>query len=253
VLALWLLISLPLGACSLGTPSAPSASSARTKVVVATSASYPPFEFMTDNRQSIIGFDIDLMKAIAAKSGLDVEFTNLPYEAVLAGVADCTYTAGIAAIAVDDNLKSQMSFSDPYFTVGQVVVVKQGNPTITSRETLVGQTVGVQAGSAGASELKKISGARPKVYPAADQAFDELINGLIDAVVADNAQALGYIGVRANGLKIVGDAFAGSNYGIAVCGQHPELLQKINAGLAAVRADGTLDKLTQEWIVGGGR
>lgn len=246
-LALWLVISLLLSACGTSAPGP------RTKVLIGTSASFPPFESMSDDRQTIIGFDIDLMKAIAAKSNLDVGFTSAPYESLLTGVADCTYDGGIAAIVIDDNLKSKMSFSNPYFAVGQVVVVKKGNPTITGRETLAGQTVGVQAGSPGASEVEKIAGAQARVYPAIDQAFNELINGLIDAVVADNALALNYAGVRANNLRIVGDTFAGSGYGIAVCNQRPELLQKINTGLAAVRADGTLDRLTQQWIINGGR
>jgi ABC-type amino acid transport substrate-binding protein len=247
VLALVLVISLLLSACGAITPAA------RTKVFIVTSASYPPFESMSNDRQTIIGFDIDLMKAIAAKSNLDVEFTSIPYASLLTGVANCTYDAGIAAITLDDDLKAQMSFSDPYFAAGQVVVVKKGNPNITGRETLAGRTIGVQAGSPGASELGKIAGVQAKVYPTADQAFDELINGLIDAVVADNALALNYAGVRANKLMIVGDTFASNGYAIAVCNQRPELLQKINAGLAAVRTDGTLNRLTQQWIIGGGR
>jgi polar amino acid transport system substrate-binding protein len=243
--AMWLVISFFLAACGAPGP--------RTKALVGTSASFPPFESVAQDRRSLIGFDIDLMKAIAAKSNLEVEFVNVGYEPLLAGIANCTYDVGIAAIPVDDTLKSRMSFSDPYFTVGQVIVVKKGNPTIASREALAGQTVGVQANTTGAAEVAKIPGAQARTFPAIDQAFNELISGLLDAVVADNAVAPSYTNIPANNLKIVGEPFAASNYAIGVCSQRVELLQRINAGLAAVRADGTLSRLTQQWITGGKR
>jgi polar amino acid transport system substrate-binding protein len=241
----WLVISFGAAACGSPGP--------RTKVLIGTSAGFPPFETLGPDRRTLIGFDIDLMKAIAAKSNLEVEFTTVPYAPLLAGIANCTYDAGIAAITVDDTLKSQMSFSDPYFAVGQLIVVKKGNPTIAGRETLAGQSVGVQANTAGAAEVAKIPGAQAKTYPVIDQAFDELISGLLDAVVADNAVALSYTGVPATNLKIVGEPLAASNYAVAVCSQRAELLTRINAGLAAVRADGTLGRLTQQWITNGGR
>ena len=245
--AIWLVISLFVAACGAGLPGA------RTKVLVGTTPSYPPFETVDSSQRSIIGFDIDLMKAIAARTNLEVEFTSVGYEPLLAGVADCTYEVAISAITIDDNLQSQMQFSNPYFVAGQVVVVKKGNPTITRLETLAGQTVGVQAGTAAVAEVAKIPGAQAKVYPVIDQAFGELIGGLLDAVVADNTVALSYTGVPATNLKIVGEPFASSNYGIAVCNRRADLLKKINLGLAAVRADGTLDRLTRQWIVSGGR
>jgi polar amino acid transport system substrate-binding protein len=245
--AIWLVISLFAAACGASLPGP------RTKVLVGTTPSFPPFETVDQGRRNIIGFDIDLMKAVAARSNLEVEFTSVGYESLLAGIADCTYEVGISAITIDDALQSRMQFSNPYFVVGQVVVVKQGNPTITRLEALAGQTVGVQAGTAGAAEVAKIPGAQAQVYPVIDQAFNELINGLLDAVVADNTVALSYTSVPATNLKIVGEPFAASNYGIAVCNRRTDLLKRINLGLAAVRADGTLDRLTRQWIISGGR
>ena len=80
-------------------------------------------------------------------------------------------------------------------------------------------------------------------------AFQDLKNGLIDAVVADNALALIYVGDSANNFKIVGEALTGESYGIAVCPQKLDLLKRINDGLASLKFDGTLDKLAQKWVV----
>jgi polar amino acid transport system substrate-binding protein len=246
--ALWLVITLLLAGCGAGTPVGP-----RSRVHIGTSPSFPPFETLPDDQESFIGFDIDLMRAIAAKTNLEVVYTSVPYKALLTGIADCTYDGGIAAITMDDTLKAQMSFSDPYFSVGQVIVVKQGNPRITGRETLAGQKVGVQMDTPAAREVARIAGVQALPYPAVNQAFADLIAGLIDAVVIDNTVAQSYTSVRANNLKVAGGAIAYSSYRIAICSQRADLLQRINAGLATVQADGTLERLRRQWILGDGR
>ena len=85
-------------------------------------------------------------------------------------------------------------------------------------------------------------------YPTAEFAFRDLADGLIDAVVTDKQLALSYVGVKPNNLKIAGEVFAAENFGIAICKQQTELVKKINAGLAAVKADGTLGELQKKWL-----
>ena len=89
-----------------------------------------------------------------------------------------------------------------------------------------------------------------KNYDDIGLAFQDLINGQIDAVIADNPLALGYVGQNPDTLKVVGEAFTDEFYGIAVCKTNTELLEKINKGLASVKADGLVDQLTTKWIVG---
>jgi polar amino acid transport system substrate-binding protein len=67
------------------------------------------------------------MKAIAVKANLNVEYDTLGYDSLLAAMGQCKYDGAISAITLTDALKEQMSFTDPYFTVGSVVVVKNGN------------------------------------------------------------------------------------------------------------------------------
>jgi polar amino acid transport system substrate-binding protein len=234
-----------LAACSPGeTKSAP------IKIRIGTDATFPPFEMVDYNQRTLTGFDIELMQAIAAKSNLEVEFVNTGFENMLRAIAACQTDGAIAAIPITAEHRQQMLFSDPYFVHAQVVVVKQGNLTLTGWEKLPGQTVGVQRGTPGALEVQKLAGAQVKTYPALDLAFEDLINGQIDAVVADQPQALSYVNIRANNLKLAGAEFAREDYGIAVCAQRPDLAKTINRGLAAVKADGTLDQLTQKWLTG---
>jgi polar amino acid transport system substrate-binding protein len=219
-----------------------------TKICIGMDATYPPFEMLDTNKRELVGFDVDLMKAIAAKAGLEVEFINIGFNQLLSGIAQCQYDGGISAIAITDELKQKMIFSNPYFTNGQVVVVKTGNVTVTGRDTLAGMTVGTQKGSISASEIEKIPGAQMKTYATFDLAFQDLIQGLIDAVITDKSLALSYVGIKANNLKVVGDEFAAESYGIAICRENPELVKKINDGLAVIEADGTLDSLTKKWL-----
>jgi polar amino acid transport system substrate-binding protein len=222
--------------------------SAPTKVRMGTAASYPPFESVDYDQRQLTGFDIELMKAIAAKANLDVEFVNVSYDQVLAGMVQCQYDGAISAIPITDDLKQQMIFSEPYFAAGQVVVVKKGNSLVTGRDTLTGMTVGLQKGTSSAAETEKIAGVKLKSYDTFNLAFQDLIIGELDAVVADKMMALSYVNKAANNLKIVGDEFAIENYGIAVCKTNADLLKKIDDGLVIVKNNGTLAKLNQKWL-----
>ncbi len=240
------ILSAALAAALLAACSRPTAPE---KVRVATDPTFPPFEVLDEGRRQLVGFDLDLMKAIAARANLDVEFVSASLPAVVQGVAACEYDAGISAIAVTPERQQQVAFSKPYFTNGQVLVVKRGNLTLTGPGQLSGVTVGVQARSAGAAALAPVSGVRLKTYRSPDSAFEDLINGLIDAVVADEPLAANYVAIRANNLQLVGAPLSAEDYAIAVCPQHAALAQKIDAGLAAARADGTLEKLKQQWVL----
>jgi polar amino acid transport system substrate-binding protein len=218
------------------------------KLRFAIDPTYPPFEAVDYNRAVMIGFDVELIQAIAGRVGVEVEFFPMAFNQVLTGVANCEYDGAISAIEITDDLKWQMLFSDPYLSISHVLVVKSGNITISGWDTLAGKTVGGAVGSLGETEAGKIPGALLKSYPTYDFAYQELIDGLIDAVVSDAALALSYTGVRANRLKIVENWPSSVNYGIAVCKDRADLVELINTGLASVKADGTLAELASQWL-----
>src|SRR4030065_1614006 len=171
---------------------------------------------------------IDLMKAIAEKGGVEVEFINVSWDPLLAGMAQCQYDASIAAMTITDDRKQSFNFSEPYFAAGQVVTVRLDNTDITGKDTLSGKTVGAQIGTTGAIETEKIAGATLKTYDDIGLAFQDLMNGQIDAVVADNPLALGYVGENEDKLKTAGNIFTEENYGIAICKSKADLVIKIN-------------------------
>lgn len=229
------------------------AGGATTKVRVATDASWPPFEYVDEQTKEIVGFDIDLMKAIAEKGGFEVEFINVSWDPLLAGMAQCQYDASISAMTITEERKQSFNFSDPYFEAGQVVTVRVDNTDITGKDSLAGKTVGAQIGTTGAIETENIEGATLKTYDDIGLAFQDLMNGQIDAVIADNPLALGYIGENPDKLKTAGEVFTDESYGVAVCKTNTDLLEKINTGLAAVKEDGTIDDLVAKWLGSSGQ
>jgi len=232
-------------------PTAAEAKPAATKIRVASDAAYPPFETVDEKTKEMVGFDIDLFKAIAEKEGLEVEFVNIGFDPLLAGMAQCQYDAAISAITITDERKQNMTFSDPYFKAGQAITVAASNDAIKSEADLKGKTIGTQLGTTGDILAKKIEGANVKAYDSVDLAFQDLLNGQVEAVVADNVPSEGFVGKSPDKIKIVGDLLTSEDYGISVCKKNTELLEKINKGLAAVKADGLIEKLNTKWVKGG--
>ncbi|MBA7632333.1 L-cystine-binding protein FliY [subsurface metagenome] len=242
-LFLYVLIGLMLFSLVL-TGCAPKA----TKVIVATDATWPPFESINEQTKEIEGFDIDLMTAIAEKAGLEIEFMNVAWDPLLAGIAQCQYDAAISAMTITEERKKQFLFSDPYFFAGQIITVRIDNTEIASKHDLSGKVAGAQIGTTGSFEIERLGGATLKTYDDIGLAYQDLINGQIDAVVADNPLALGYVGENPDKLKTVGEVFTDENYGIAVCKTKEDLVAKINEGLKAVKAEGLIEELVEKWL-----
>jgi len=241
------LISLGIIGVMLASVVLASCSSGPTKILVATDATWPPFEYVNDQTKEIEGFDIDIMNAIAERENLDIEFVNVGWDPLLAGMAQGTYDAAISSITITEDRQKDMLFSTPYFAAGQIITVRKDNTTIKGKDTLAGQ-VGAQLGTTGAMEVEKIAAATLRNYDDIGLAFQDLMNGQIDAVVCDNPVALGYVGKNPDKLKTAGVAFTDENYGIAVAKGKTELLAKINAGLTAVIAEGLIEQFSKKWL-----
>jgi ABC-type amino acid transport substrate-binding protein len=127
-------------------------------------------------------------------------------------------------------------------------VTKKGNIELTDRTKLTGVQVGIQRGSPALDELSKIPSVRTISYDTLEIAFQNLTLGFIDAVVTDSARAAPFVNNKANGLKLVDNAFASVNYAIAVCKDRQDVVDGLNKGLASVRADGTLANLINTYL-----
>jgi len=218
------------------------------KITVATDATWPPAEFIDEKTKEIVGLDIDLMNAIAKEADLEVEYINVGWDPLLAGMAAGQYDAAISSMTITEDRKKVFDFSDPYYNAGQLIVVRADQTGIEKPADLTGHTCGAQIGTTGAIEIEKISGATLKTYDTVDLAYMDLVNGQIDAVVADNPLAVGYVNVHKPKLKAVGKPFTEEYYGIAVRKGAPEILDRINKGLKIVLDRGIIKELEDKWL-----
>jgi polar amino acid transport system substrate-binding protein len=216
-------------------------------LTVATDAAFPPFEMVDEETKDIIGFDIDLMNAIAEKAGLEIEYKNVAWDPLLAGMAECQYDMAISAMTITAKRAEQFSFSDPYINAGQIVAVQVGNDTINGPDDLVGKTVGAQIGTTGSLEIEAIADTTLKVYDTYELAFLDLVNGQVDAVVADYPLAVSFVNKYSDTLKVVGQVFTDENFGVAFCKDNNELIAKVNAALAELIDEGFIEELVVEW------
>jgi polar amino acid transport system substrate-binding protein len=219
------------------------------KILVATDATWPPWEYVDNQTGPIKGFDIDLFNAIAEKENLQVEFIDVDLSQLLTGITQCQYDVAISSLSITEERKKDMFFSDPYLEAGQQVAVKIDNNDITDKAALKGKVVGVQSGSAGALEVEQIEGATLKTYDNIRPAFQDLVGGLIDAVITDRIVCSWYVRKNHDALKTVDNVFTTEFGGIAICKTKPRLLKKINSGLKAVREEGLIDNLIDKWFI----
>lgn len=218
-------------------------------VVVATDATWPPMEYVNEDRE-IVGFDIDLMNAIAEEGDFEVEFRNVAWDGIFAGLEAGEYDAIISSVTITEEREEQGDFSDPYINAGQIVVVPRDSE-ITGPDTLAGHVVGAQIGTTGAFEVQSMEGAELREYDEIGLAFEDLVAGRIDAVVCDTPVAADFALQREEyqeRLQIVGESFTEEYYGILVQEGDSDLLAKINAGLDAVQEAGIDQQLEEEWL-----
>ena len=230
--------------------SAPAPAPARV-YVVGTDAAYAPFESQNEKGE-IVGFDIDIVNAVAAKAGIQVKFVNTPWEGIFNALGQGDRDLVVSAVTITDERKGTMDFSAPYFDAVQLIAVKE-NSTVAKFADLKKLKVGVQTGTTGDEAVSKLLGktnTNIKRFESTPLALKELEAGGVDAVVADNGVVINYVTNNPGGkFKTVSDTeFAPEQYGIAVKKGNTELLEKLNKGLADIRADGTYDRIFAQYF-----
>lgn len=218
---------------------------------VGTDAAYAPFESQNEKAE-IVGFDIEVVQAIAAKGGFEVKFVNTPWEGIFNALGQGDRDLLVSAITITEERKQTMDFSDPYFDAAQLIAVKDSSK-VAKFADLKKLKVGVQTGTTGDEAVTKLQGKNSKNikrFESTPLALKELEAGGVDAVVADNGVVVHYVANNPGGkFKTVNDAeFVPEQYGIAVKKGNAELLDALNKGLAAIKADGSYDQIYTKYF-----
>ncbi|MGV9801539.1 amino acid ABC transporter substrate-binding protein/permease [Mycobacterium sp. NPDC003449] len=218
--------------------------------VVATDITFAPFEFQ-DAGGKFVGIDIDLINEIAANQNFTVTIKPLGFDAALQAVQANQADGVIAGMSITDERKKVFDFSDPYFESGVQMAVLEANEDIKSYDDLRGKRVAVKNGTEGAEFAESIKdkyGFSTVYFADSASMFDEVRTGNSQAVFEDYP-VLQYGIAQGNGFKTVTPKEKGASYGFAVNkGQNAELLQKFNAGLAALKESGRYDEILDHYL-----
>jgi polar amino acid transport system substrate-binding protein len=219
--------------------------------VVGTDAAYAPFESQNEKGE-IVGFDIDVVRAAAAKAGVEVKFVNTPWEGIFNTLQQGDRDMIVSAVTITAERKQTMDFSDPYFDAAQLIAVKETSK-VAKFADLKKLKVGVQTGTTGDEAVTKLLGkasTNVKRFESTPLALKELEAGGVDAVVADNGVIAHYVANNPGGkFKTVSDTeFVPEQYGIAFKKGNTELLGKMNQGLAAIKADGSYAQIYAKYF-----
>lgn len=220
-------------------------------VVIAVDATYPPME-MIDAEKNIVGFGPEIMVAIGKAAGFNTILKNTAWDGIFAGLAAGKYDAVCSSVSITEERKKGMDFTEPYFDVKQGVVVPK-SVTISSVDELAGKVVASQIGTTGYFAAKKIKDAQAKSYDEIGLAFEDLYNGRIDAVIADDAVASDYALQHEQYSQKLNLAFfitpdEPEYLGIAVKKGNNEIRELINEGLRKIKESGEYDRIYAQWF-----
>lgn len=216
-------------------------------LTVATSPYFPPFEFYADDG-TLQGFDIDLMTAIAQTQNLSLEFEPMSYEDVIRTLLAYDVDAAISGISITEERAEMVSFSRPYFESGLAIAVTTSSPEITSAEELSGKRIGIQRGTTSEEYARTVANTTIKRFATIDEAFSQLADGKIDAVINDYPVTQYTIrqGLLTN-IKAVGELLTQEYYGIALP-KDSNVLNGIDTGLTTVIESGQYAEIYSKWF-----
>ena len=221
-------------------------------LIMATNASFPPYEFYDDNG-AIVGIDAEIAAAIAAYLGYDFQIDDMEFDSIITAVDSGKADFGLAGMTVTAERLEQVDFSDSYATGVQVVIVREDS-TITSVDDLVAEganhIIGVQLSTTGdlyaTWDIEDEGYGSVERYPNGNEAVMALVQGKIDCVIIDSEPAKAYVAANA-GLKILDTEYAVENY--AACFKKGnELVALFNEALAALTEDGTIPAIIEKYI-----
>lgn len=213
------------------------------KVIVGSDCDYPPFTYLDGDKAA--GFEFELMTAVCEAVGLTCEYhTPLKFDTLCAAVAaGGTIDVAVSAITIDESRKETVDFTDPYFDSNQSVTVLK-DAGFKSVEDLAGKNIAVQSGTTGEIWAKEnIKDAKVTAFDEAPAALAALQANKADAVVIDLPVAVELLNGSYDTCEIIEEVPTGEQYGIAVSKDNPGLTKLLNEGLAAIRADGTYQKI----------
>ncbi|SSY80224.1 transporter substrate-binding domain-containing protein [Alysiella crassa] len=257
----WLLapvVAFTLAACggddnktpATASSAAPAAAASGNVLKVAVEPVYPPFVQPLPSG-GFEGYDIDVLNAIAEKEGFTVSYTPYPWDILFQQLDSGAADVVAGGLSATEKRKETMDFTDSYDSISLVLAVPKDSPIKTFTDVR-DKTVSYQKGTKAAEELAKLQNKAPNEKDATDSAWLTIkaVMGGKDAAIGDSAPFEYYANqYKDTNIRLIyNDNAQIEPIGFVVKKGNTELLAKLNKGLAAMKADGTLDKIHHKWM-----
>ena len=246
-----LAMMLPAAAFAQGLPDL-----AGREIVVVTENAYPPLQFL-DKSGAAVGWEYDAMAEMAKRLNTTVKYENTSWDAMIPAVSEGQYDLGMTGITIKDERKEQVDFSEPYMRSEMLMIVRGDEARFTDAATFAAipeLLVSAQAGTSPfyAAVYNILDGneenARIIKFETFGAGLEALKAGDVDLTLSDSTAANGYVTASNGGLKIIGEPLASEDFGF-IFPKGSDLVAPINAAIASMKADGTIDALNQKWFV----
>lgn len=225
-------------------------------IVAVTENAYTPLNFVDPATGKGIGWEYDAMNEIAHRLNAKVDWKLSSWDTMIQAIHEGQFDIGMDGITITDERKAQVAFSDPYMVSQQFMLVKASNTKITGPESFKADPkllIGAQAGTTNfyVAVYDVLDGdeanPRIKLFDTFGASVQALKSGDVDMVLMDKTSANGYIGANPGEFKVVGGPLGTEEFGF-IFTPGSDLVAPINAALASMKTDGTLDKLNTKWL-----
>jgi ABC-type amino acid transport substrate-binding protein len=219
------------------------------KIVLGTSADYPPYEFhkTVDGKDTIVGWEIEMAQEIAKELGVKLEIKEAAFDSLIPELIAKKVDFVISAMTITDERKKSVDFSEPYWQGGQAVLaLKENAGKYKSKADFEGKTIAVQLGTTGEAEAKKIKDAKVKPVDKFEAAVLDLLSGKVDLVVGGYTVVKNFEKNNPK-LAVVGEPLSSEENGVVFRKGDKELQEAVNAILKKMKEDGRLEKLVQKY------
>ena len=213
---------------------------------IGTEGTYSPFSFQgTDGK--LTGYDIEVVQAVGAKLGKQVEFVQTPWDAIFAGLEAKRFDLVANQVTINDERKAKYDLSEPYTVSEGVIVTRADDTTISSLADLRGKTT-AQSATSNWAQVARDAGANVEAVEGFVQAVQLLKDGRVDATVNDTLAVAEYQKARSDSaVKIAGTTGDTSEQAFAAR-KDSGLIADVNRALDELRADGTLKQISDKYF-----
>jgi polar amino acid transport system substrate-binding protein len=225
-------------------------------VKAVTENAYVPLNFADPKSGEGIGWEYDAFNEIAKRLNAKVDWKLSSWDTMIQAVREGQFDVGMDGITITDERKQQVDFSDPYMVSEQYMLVREGEDRFTDAASFAADEkllVGAQAGTTNfyTAVYNVLDGdeanPRIKLFETFGASVQALKSGDVDLVLMDKASAAGYIGASPGSFKVIGEPLGTEEFGF-IFTPGSDLVAPVNAAIAEMKADGTLDNLNQKWF-----